>query len=140
MIVGTGLSRTGFSAVYAGATVFSAATVLAVGAAVDRRGPAVTWAAVALALAAGSMLMSIAAGALVALVALGMLRAFGQGSFPLLGTLLVARTFGAWRGRALAVSHLGSTLAAAALPPVAAGSSPPSGGARASRSLRSSSP
>ncbi|MDQ3769168.1 MAG: hypothetical protein M3370_06800 [Actinomycetota bacterium] len=56
-----------------------------------------------------------------ALVALGMLRAFGQGSFPLLGTLLVARTFGTWRGRALAVSHLGSTLAAAALPPVAAG-------------------
>jgi MFS family permease len=121
MIAGTGLSRTGFSAVYAGATVFSAGTVLVVGAAFDRRGPAVTWAAVALALAAGSLLMSVAAGAVLALVALGMLRAFGQGSFPLLGTLLVARTFGAWRGRVLAVSHLGSTLAAASLPPVAAG-------------------
>lgn len=120
MIAGTGLGRTGFSVVYAGATVFSAAMVLVVGAAFDRRGPAVTWAFVALALAAGSLLMSVAAGALVALVALGMLRAFGQGSFPLLGTLLVARTFESWRGRALAVSHLGSTLAAAALPPVAA--------------------
>jgi MFS family permease len=76
---------------------------------------------VAIALAAGTMLMSVASGALLALVALGMMRAFGQGSFPLVGTLLVARTFGAWRGRALAVSHLGSTLAAAALPPVAAG-------------------
>ncbi len=121
MIAGTGLGRTGFSAVYAGATVFSAAMVLAVGAAFDRRGPARTWVVVALGLAAGSLLMSVAAGAVVALVALGMLRAFGQGSFPLLGTLLVARTFGTWRGRALAVSHLGSTLAAAALPPVAAG-------------------
>ena len=121
MIAGTGLGRTGFSAVYAGATVFSAAMVLAVGSAFDRYGAARTWVAVALGLAAGSLLMSVAAGAVVALVALGMLRAFGQGSFPLLGTLLVARTFGTWRGRALAVSHLGSTLAAAALPPVAAG-------------------
>jgi MFS family permease len=121
MIAGTGLGRTAFSAVYAGATVFSAAMVLVVGGLVDRRGPALTWALVAVALAAGSLLMSVAAGALVALVALGMLRAFGQGSFPLLSTLLVARSFGSWRGRALAVSHLGSTLAAAALPPVAAG-------------------
>jgi len=121
MIAGTGLSRTGFSVVYAGATVFSAAMVLAVGAAFDRRGAAPTWAAVALGLAAGSLLMSFATGALVALVALGLLRAFGQGSFPLVATLLVARTFSGWRGRALAVSHLGGTLAAAALPPVAAG-------------------
>jgi MFS family permease len=36
------------------------------------------------------------------------------------GTLLVARTFEAWRGRALSVANLGSTLAAGALPPVAA--------------------
>lgn len=121
MIAGTGLSRTGFSVVYAGATVFSAAMVLAVGAAFDRRGAAPTWAAVALGLAAGSLLMSFATGALVALVALGLLRAFGQGSFPLVATLLVARTFSGWRGRALAVSHLGATLAAAALPPLAAG-------------------
>jgi MFS family permease len=121
MIAGTGLGRSGFSAVYAAATLFSAAMVLVVGALIDRRGPAMTWAFVALSLAAGSLLMSVAGGAVIALVALGMLRAFGQGSFPLLGTLLVARTFGAWRGRALAVSHLGSTLVAAGLPPIAAG-------------------
>jgi len=120
MIAGTGLSRTGFSAVYAGATVFSAAVVLGAGTVFDRLGPALTWAAVAGALAAGSLLMSVATGAVLALVALGMLRAFGQGSFPLVGTLLVARTFESWRGRALAVAHLGSTLAAAALPLVAA--------------------
>jgi MFS family permease len=53
-------------------------------------------------------------------MALAMLRAFGQGSFPLVGTLLVARTFDAWRGRALSIAQLGSTLAAAALPGVAA--------------------
>jgi len=42
MLTGTGLARTAFSAVYAGATVFSAATVLVVGAAFDRYGPAAT--------------------------------------------------------------------------------------------------
>jgi len=120
MIAGTGLGRTGFSAVYAAATVCSAAMVLAVGAAFDRRGPSFTWAAVAIALAAGSMLMSVAAGAWVAFASFAMLRAFGQGSFPSVGTLLVARTFASWRGRALGVANLGSTLAAAALPPVAA--------------------
>jgi MFS family permease len=120
MIAGTGLSRTGFSTVYALATVCSAVMVLFVGGLFDRRGPAATWATVACGLAAGGLLMSVAAGPAIAVVALAMLRAFGQGSFPLVGTLLVARTFDAWRGRALSVANLGSTLAAGALPPVAA--------------------
>jgi MFS family permease len=120
MIAGTGLSRTGFSVVYALATVCSAFMVLLVGGLFDRRGPAATWATVACGLAAGGLLMSVATGPAVAIVGLAMLRAFGQGSFPLVSTLLVAGTFDAWRGRALSVAHLGSTLAAAALPAVAA--------------------
>jgi MFS family permease len=120
MITGTGLSRTGFSVVYALATVCSAFMVLLVGGLFDRRGPAATWATVACGLAAGGLLMSVATGPAIAIIGLAMLRAFGQGSFPLVSTLLVAGTFDAWRGRALSVAHLGSTLAAAALPAVAA--------------------
>jgi MFS family permease len=120
MIAGTGLTRTAFSTVYALATVCSACMVLLIGGLFDRRGPAFTWATVASGLAAGGLLMSVAAGPAVAVVGLAMLRAFGQGSFPLVGTLLVAGTFDAWRGRALSVATLGSTLAAAGLPAVAA--------------------
>jgi len=120
MIAGTGLTRTAFSMVYALATVCSAFMVLVVGELFDRRGPAATWATVACGLAAGGLLMSVAAGPAVAVLGLALLRAFGQGSFPLVGTLLVAGTFDAWRGRALSIAHLGSTLAAAVLPAVAA--------------------
>jgi len=120
MIAGTGLGRTAFSAVYALATICSALMVLAIGSLFDRRGPGVTWLVVAVGLAAGGLVMSLATGALVAIVGLALLRAFGQGSFPLVGTLMVARTFEAWRGRALSVAHLGHTLAAAVLPAVAA--------------------
>lgn len=120
MIAGTGLGRTTFSMLYALATVFSAGAVLVVGGLVERRGTAVAWTAVVAGLAAGSLLMSAADGALLALAALALLRACGQGSFPLLGTLLIARSFDAWRGRVLSGAYLGSTLAAALLPPVAA--------------------
>jgi hypothetical protein len=120
MIGGTGLGRTAFTSVYAVATICSALMVLAVGTLFDRRGPARTWLTVACGLAAGGLVMSVAHGPLMAVSGLAMLRAFGQGSFPLVGTLLVARTFDAWRGRALSVAQMGSTLAAAALPAVAA--------------------
>jgi MFS family permease len=120
MIVDTGLSRAGFSAVYAVATVCSAFMVVIVGTLFDRRGAALTWLVVAVGLAVGGLLMSVAAGAAVAILGLALLRAFGQGSFPLVGTLLVAGTFDAWRGRALSLATMGMTLAAAILPPVAA--------------------
>jgi MFS family permease len=95
--------------------------VVVLGPFAERRGIAVAWLLVSLGLAAGCALISIAAGPLLALVALGFLRAFGQGSLPLLGTLLVTRRFDRWRGRALAAANLGTTAAAAILPAVAVG-------------------
>ncbi len=119
MIRDTGLSRTAFTAAYGVATLSSAALVLLIGRMVDRRGLGFGWLVVAAGLAIGCLLISFAAGALLTIFALAMLRAFGQGSFPLLGTLLIAGRLRGWRARGLAVSHLGSTFAAAALPALA---------------------
>ncbi|MEX2448640.1 MAG: MFS transporter [Solirubrobacterales bacterium] len=116
LIAGTSVTRTGFAAMYGLATVFSAATVLGVGRAVDRRGVAPVWAAVALGLSAGCLALSLATGPALVFLALCLMRGFGQGSFPLLGTVLVASSFEAARGRALSLSSQGIAAATATLP------------------------
>ena len=118
MLEGTGLSRTAFSALYAAGTVVSALATILVGRYSDRVGLPLAWVVVALALAGACLIASVASGALVAFVALSALRAFGQGAVPLLGTLLVARTLGAMRGRGLSVALFGHTAAGMALPPL----------------------
>ncbi|MPZ61075.1 MAG: MFS transporter [Propionibacteriales bacterium] len=120
MLVGTGLSRTTFSGLYAAGTVVSAGSMLVLGRIVDRHGLRAAWAVVSLALALACGLASLAAGALLAFLALVTLRTFGQGSLPLLGTLLVARNFEGRRGQAMAVANLGITGASVLLPPVVA--------------------
>ncbi len=119
-LVGTGLSRTWFSALYASGTVVSAVAMLVLGRVVDRRGLRTSWCVVAIALAFACGLASIATGALLAFLALALLRASGQGSFVLLGTLLVARSFERRRGQAMAAANLGFTLASVTLPPLVA--------------------
>lgn len=118
MLAGTGLSRTEFSALYAAATVVSATVMMGLGRATDRFGVRGVWAAVSLALATACAVASLASGLVVAFVALALLRTFGQGSFPLVGTLIVARFFEAARGRAMAVATFGITLGSIALPPL----------------------
>lgn len=120
LLEGTGLSRTTFSVLYAAGTVVSAGSMLALGRIVDRRGLRVAWVAVTLALAAACGLTSLATGAVVAFFALAALRTFGQGSFPLVGTLLVARSFERSRGKAMAAATLGITAASIVLPPAVA--------------------
>lgn len=115
---GTGLSRTAFSVLYALATVVAAGAMIAVGRAADRLGLRATWIVVAAGLAAACGVASLASGALVAFVALAMLRVFGQGSMPLLATLLVAGWFGGRRGQAMAIATFGITAAAVVMPPV----------------------
>ncbi len=116
LIAGAGVTRTGFAVMYGLATVFSAATVLGVGRAVDRRGVGPVWAAVALGLSAGCLTLSLASGAALVFLALCLMRGFGQGSFPLLGTVLVASSFEAARGRALGLASQGIAVATAILP------------------------
>jgi MFS family permease len=116
LIAGAGVSRTGFALLYGFATVFSASTVLGIGRAIDRRGIGLVWVGVAFGLSAGCALMSLAYGPLLVFVALCMMRGFGQGSFPLLGTVLVASSFERARGRAFSISAQGIAIATAILP------------------------
>ncbi|HUG64671.1 MAG TPA: MFS transporter [Gaiellaceae bacterium] len=118
MLAGTNLSRTTFSALYAAGTVVSALAMLQVGRLADRFGLGLVWVVVSLGLAGACVLTSMARGVALAFLGLAFLRTFGQGAFPLLGTLLVAQTFSARRGRAMAVSSLGLTAASIVLPPL----------------------
>lgn len=117
-LAGTGLSRTAFSGLYAAGTVVSAMSMLALGRVVDRHGLRAAWTAVTVALAAACGIASAATGALGAFIALAMLRTFGQGSFPLVGTLIVTRSFERRRGQAMAAANLGVTVASVVLPPL----------------------
>ena len=116
----TGVSRTAFSGLYAGATVVSATMVLAVGRSIDRFGAGLVWFAVAAGLACACLVLSAATGLAMVLLALCFMRGFGQGSFPLLGTVIIASNFEARRGRAMALATQGITVAGVVLPGLAA--------------------
>ena len=118
MIEGTGVSRTAFSALYAAGTVISALAVIGFGRFVDRFGMSAAWIAVSVALAAALGIASAATGAFLVFVALSLMRSFGQGWFPLVGTLMVARSFARRRGRAMAIALFGHTAGGMILPPV----------------------
>lgn len=116
----TGLSRTVFSTLYGLATIVSATVSLVLGRATDRIGLRVSWFGVAAGLACACLIASAADGLILAFVGLALLRAFGQGSFPLLGTLIVNYWFPARRGAAMAAASFGITAATIALPPLVA--------------------
>lgn len=116
----TGLSRTVFSSLYALATIVSATVSLVLGRATDRLGLRAAWFGVAAGLVCACLIASAADGLVLAFVGLALLRAFGQGSFPLLGTLIVNYWFPARRGAAMAAASFGITAATIALPPLVA--------------------
>lgn len=116
----TGISRTAFAGLYAAGTVVSALAMLGLGRVIDGRGLRAAWCVVAVAMAVACGLASVATGALLAFFALALLRTSGQGSFTLVGTLLVARSFDRRRGQAMATATLGITLASVVLPPLVA--------------------
>lgn len=120
MLHGTGLTRTTFSGLYAAGTVVSAVAMLALGRVIDRHGLRLAWGVVTVALALACGLASLATGAILAFLALATLRTFGQGSFPLIGTLLIARSFERRRGHPMAVATLGVIGASVLLPPAVA--------------------
>jgi MFS family permease len=115
-----GVSASAFSAMYAVATLCSAAWVTVLGRLAERFALRSLWLAVAAALAGGCFLASDARGALAVLVSLALLRMLGQGSLPLLGTVIANRRFGRGLGKAVAFSRSGHIVASIVLPPLVA--------------------
>ena len=84
----------------------------------DRVGPRRVLLFVGTALGMVCLILATAQALVVFLVAFAGLRALGQGSLPVNGTLLIAQWFSRYRARAVAVMSLGFALSTAILPPL----------------------
>jgi len=87
LLSGAHLSRTAFSALFAGATTVSALAMPSVGRASDRLGGRGIWIGVTILLVCGCLLAGAAHGVLLAAGGLLLLRGAGQAAFPLLATI-----------------------------------------------------
>lgn len=114
----TGLSRTLLSTLYAAGTAVSAAMTFVVGRLVDRLGARRMLVVVALLFALACIGLSRAQGVLGLFLGFAAMRALGQGSLPVIATLLTAQWFVRYRGRAMALVTLGFALANASFPPL----------------------
>ncbi len=117
ILADTGISRVGLSTLYAFGTAVSAGMVVLVARLADRFGARLMLAFIAFALGAACIGMSVAAGPLVLFFGFAALRALGQGSLPVMATMLTAQWFVKRRGRAVAVVVLGLAASNAVLPP-----------------------
>lgn len=120
LLAGTGISRTAFSSIYAGATVCAGLMTLLIGRVADRLGLRALWLGAAVGLATACLLTSLAEGIVLAAASLALLRAFGHGSLPLVGTLLANHSVHRRRGAAVAAANFGLSAATIALPPLVA--------------------
>ena len=118
MIEETGFSRSGISTLYAAGSGVSAFMVSLVSRMADRYGPRRMLLLVGTALGAMCFVMATAQSMLVFIVAFASLRALGQGSLPINGTLLVAQWFVRYRARAISIMALGFAASTSILPPL----------------------
>jgi sugar phosphate permease len=118
MIEDTGFSRSSISTLYAAGTAVSAVMISIVSRMADRYGPRRMLLAVGLGLGGVCFLMASAQSIVVFVIAFAALRALGQGSLPVNGTLLVAQWFVRYRARAISIMSLGFAASTALLPPL----------------------
>ncbi|MDA0815639.1 MAG: MFS transporter [Chloroflexi bacterium] len=119
IIEDTSLTRTGISTLYAVGTGLSAAMVMIVSRLADRYGARSTLMGAAFGLGLACLAMSQVREAFLVFLAFSALRALGQGSMSINGTLLAAQWFVRRRGRAIAIMGLGFPASMAILPPFA---------------------
>lgn len=110
------IDRSAFSVLYGIATLCSAALALAAGRVLDRVGPRAVWTVATIGLAASLALLSVDAGLVGFVPALCAARAFGQGTLPLIATVIVARGFDRGRSAAMAIAVQGLTVSGLLLP------------------------
>lgn len=112
-----GISHGTFAGIYAAGSLLSALVASLAGRAADHYGirRTLTLAAIGMAAACGGMALS--AGVVSLSVSLAVLRALGQGTLTLLGSLLVMQWYARRRGRAMSLAGLGVSLSGAVLPP-----------------------
>lgn len=103
----TGLSRTELSFLYSIGTGFSALMAWLISRLVTRFGPRVMLGLIALAFGSACFGIAWAATTFGFLIGFAVLRALGQGSLPLVATLLTVQWFVRHRGRAMALVNLG---------------------------------
>ena len=118
MIEDTGFSRTEISGLYAVGTGLSALMVFLVGRLADKYGARMMLLFAATGLGLACFGMAFAVGPIAFFFAFAALRALGQGSMPVNGTLLVAQWFVNYRGRAMAIMGIGGALSNAAFPTI----------------------
>lgn len=118
LIEDTGFTRTEISALYAVGTGLSALMVFLVGRLADKYGARVMLLFAATGLGLACFGMAFAVGPIAFFFAFAALRALGQGSMPVNGTLLVAQWFVRYRGRAMAIMGIGGALSNAAFPTI----------------------
>lgn len=120
MAAGTGVGRGLFSILFSLATLASSASSVLLGRVIDGAGLRLAWFVAALGMAVACGIASISTGVVITFVAVMLLRSFGQASFPLVSTVLVARSFGRRRGLAMAITRFGLTAALILMPPLSA--------------------
>lgn len=118
LIEDTGFSRTEISGLYAIGTGLSSLMVFLVGRLADKYGARVMLLFAATGLGMACFGMAFAVGPIAFFFAFASLRALGQGSMPVNGTLLVAQWFVKYRGRAMAIMGIGGALSNAAFPTI----------------------
>ncbi len=112
-----GISRGTFAGIYAAGSLLSAMVASLAGRAADRYGIRRTLAVSAVVMAAACSGMAVSTGLVSLSVSLAVLRALGQGTLVLLGSLLVMHWYARRRGRAMSLAGLGVSLSGAVLPP-----------------------
>ncbi|MDR0360706.1 MAG: MFS transporter [bacterium] len=120
MASGTGVGRGLFSILFSLATLVSSVSSVLLGRVIDGAGLRWAWLVAALGMAVACGTASASTGVALTFVALMLLRSFGQASFPLVSTVLVARSFGRRRGLAMAITRFGLTAALILMPPLSA--------------------